>query len=168
MTASSPGAAGPGSATQPVTAPRRYPAAPMVGVAAVVIDTQGRVLLVKRGQPPRAGSWGLPGGLLELGERLADGVRREVQEETGVESEVRDVVGTFEPIQLDSQGRIEYHYVVVDFWARYIDGEACAQDDADAVAWASLHELDRYRLSDDTRRVVESAVAAWEEDSTKD
>jgi 8-oxo-dGTP diphosphatase len=161
---SSPNTAGPSPATQPVTAQRRYPAAPLVGVAAAVIDTQGRVLLVKRGRPPRAGSWGLPGGLLDLGERLTDGASREVQEETGVEIEVKDVVGTFEPIQLDEQGRIEYHYVVIDFWARHIRGEPRAQDDADAVAWVSQQHLDHYHLSADTRRVVESALAAWEAD----
>ena len=136
----------------------------MVGVAAVVIDTHGRVLLVKRGRPPHAGSWGLPGGLLDLGERLADGARREVLEETGVEIEVKDVVGTFEPIQLDDQGRIEYHYVVVDFWAQYLRGVAHAQDDADAVAWAGVHDLEQYRLNADTRGVVEAAISAWQAD----
>ena len=68
-------------ATRPVTLNRRYPEAPLVGVAAVIFDRAGRVLLVKRGRPPRAGTWGLPGGLLDLGERLVDGVRREVREE---------------------------------------------------------------------------------------
>lgn len=146
---------------QPVTARRRYPEAPLVGVAAVVIDAGGRVLLVKRGRPPRAGSWGLPGGLLDLGERLRDGARREVLEETGVEAEIRDVVGTFEPLEFDSDGRVEYHYVVIDFWAQYICGDPSAQDDADDVTWAAAHDLDRFDLSPETRGVVESALAEW-------
>ncbi len=104
-------------AARPVTLSRRYPAAPLVGVAAAVFDATGRVLLVQRGRPPAAGSWGLPGGLLDLGEKLADGARREVREECGIEIAVGSVVGVFEPLQFDDQGRIEYHYVVVDFWA---------------------------------------------------
>ena len=151
--------------TQPVTVQRRYPQAPLVGVAAVVIDEGGRVLLVKRGSPPRAGSWGLPGGLLDLGERLADGARREVYEETGIVADVKEIVGTFEPLQLDSQGRIEYHYVVIDFWAQYVRGDACAQDDADDVIWAGAGELDRFHLNEETHTVVESALAAWRADS---
>ncbi len=128
----------------------------------------GRLLLVKRGRPPRAGSWGLPGGLLDLGERLADGARREVYEETGVEADVRDVVGTFEPLELDGEGRIEYHYVVIDFWAHYVRGQASAQDDADDVAWASIDELDLYDLNTETRAVVlVSAHAAWQGDASR-
>ena len=137
----------------------------MVGVAAAVIDADGRVLLVKRGRPPRAGSWGIPGGLLDLGERLADGARREVHEETGIVADIRDVVGTFEPIQLDDNGRIEYHYVVVDFWARYVSGEAKAEDDADAVAWVKWNELDKYHLNEETYGVVESAFSSWQTDT---
>jgi len=148
----------------PVTISRRYPAAPMVGVAAVVLDKTGRCLLVKRGRPPRAGSWGVPGGLLDLGERLAAGARREVLEETGVEADIRDVVGTFEPIQVDEEDRIEYHYVVVDFWAHYVAGDAQAEDDADDVAWVSVHELDDYGLAPETRDIVLAAFEAWKED----
>ncbi len=118
-------------ATTPVSVRRRYPDAPLVGVAAAVFNDEGEVLLVQRGQPPRQGSWGLPGGLLDLGERLADGARREVNEECGIEIEVVDIVATFEPIMLDEAGRIEYHYVVIDFLARHLSGKATPQDDAD-------------------------------------
>ncbi|HAJ34885.1 MAG TPA: NUDIX hydrolase [Chloroflexi bacterium] len=140
---------------------RRYPDAPLVGVAAAVFDDAGRVLLVQRGRPPRAGSWGLPGGLLEVGERLVDGVQREVREECGVEIDVGAVAGVFEPITRDAAGRIEYHYVVIDFWARWVSGEAQAQDDAAAIAWVALDALDLYDLSPDSRRVVEQAHAMW-------
>lgn len=150
------------NATQPVTVSRRYPAAPLVGVAAVVIGHDGRALLVKRGRPPRAGTWGLPGGLLDLGERLADGAHREVMEETGIEADIRDVIGTFEPLERDHDGRIEYHYVVIDFWAAYVSGEPHAHDDADEVAWVALTELDGYDLNPETRDVIESAHAAWQ------
>lgn len=140
---------------------RRYPNAPLVGVAAAVFDPAGRVLLVQRGRPPRAGSWGLPGGLLEVGETLVAGVQREVSEECGIEIAVGAVAGVFEPITRDAAGCIEYHYVVIDFWARWVSGEAQAQDDAAAVAWVALDALDAYDLSPDSRRVIEQAHAMW-------
>jgi ADP-ribose pyrophosphatase YjhB (NUDIX family) len=147
--------------THPVVLNRRYPPAPLVGVAAVVFNAAGEVLLVQRAAPPRQGQWGLPGGLLDLGERLRDGVRREVQEECGIQIEVGDVVGAFEPIQRDAEGRVEYHYVVIDFWARHISGEAVAADDAAAVAWANPDALAEFALSPDTHAVVLEAHAAW-------
>lgn len=140
---------------------RRYPDAPLVGVAAAVFDVTGRVLLVQRGRPPRAGSWGLPGGRLEVGETLVAGVQRELREECGVEIAVGAVAGVFEPITRDDAGRVEYHYVVVDFWARWVSGEAQAQDDAAAIAWVALDALDAYDLLPDSRRVIEQAHAMW-------
>jgi ADP-ribose pyrophosphatase YjhB (NUDIX family) len=129
-------------------------------VAAVIFDGDGRVLLVKRGRPPREGTWGLPGGLLDLGERLEDGVKREVREECGVEIEVGGLVAAFEPMQWDEAGRLEYHYVVLDYWARLTGGDAAASDDAAALAWVRRDELDAYTLSADTRSVIEAAYSA--------
>ena len=145
----------------PTSVRRRYPDAPLVGVAAAVFDPAGRVLLVQRGRPPRAGSWGLPGGLLELGESLVDGVQREVREECGVEIAVGDVAGVFEPITHDEQGRIEYHYIVIDYWASWLSGEAHPRDDAAAVAWAALDALGAYDLLPDSHKVIEKAYALW-------
>jgi ADP-ribose pyrophosphatase YjhB (NUDIX family) len=140
---------------------RRYPAAPLVGVAAAVFDGAGRVLLVQRGRPPRAGSWGLPGGLLDVGERLVDGAAREVREECGIDIRIGGVAGVFEPITYDEAGRVEYHYVVVDFWASYASGVATAQDDAAAVAWVSMGQLGDYHLHPDSQQVVEDAQRLW-------
>ena len=145
---------------QPVR--RRYPDAPLVGVGAAVFDAQGRILLVRRGRPPRAGHWGLPGGLLELGETLADGVRREVAEECGVEIDLGGVAGIFEPVTLDDAGRIEYHYVVIDYWARHVSGEAQAGDDAAGVAWVTMDRIDEYALMPDSLVVVRDAYALWQ------
>lgn len=140
---------------------RRYPDAPLVGVAAAVFDAAGRVLLVQRRRPPLAGSWGLPGGLLELGELLIAGVQREVREECGVEIAVGAVAGVFEPITRDERGRIEYHYIVIDFWASWLSGEAHPHDDAAAVAWAPIDTLDAYDLHPDSRKVIEKAYELW-------
>lgn len=141
---------------------RRYPAAPLVGAAAVVMDAAGAVLLVQRAHPPRPGSWGLPGGLVDLGERLSDGAAREVQEECGIEVAIRAIVGAFEPIYFDAEGQVEYHYVVVDFWADYLSGHARPGDDAAAVAWVVLADLDRYDLNPETCRIIETAHTAWQ------
>jgi ADP-ribose pyrophosphatase YjhB (NUDIX family) len=141
---------------------RRYPAAPLVGAAAVVLDAAGAVLLIQRARPPQAGSWGLPGGLVDLGERLTDGAAREVKEECGIEVAIRAIVGAFEPIYFDAEGQVEYHYVVVDFWADYLSGQARPGDDAAAVAWVALADLEGYDLNPDTRRIIETAHTAWQ------
>ena len=136
-----------------------------MGVAAAVFNDAGEVLLVKRGRPPRQGQWGLPGGLLDLGERLADGVRREIMEECGIEVEIRDLITAFEPIMRDDDGRVEYHFVVIDFWATHISGEARAQDDADDVAWVTPSEWVGYQLAGDTLAVVAQAYQRWQKDN---
>ena len=138
---------------------RRYPDAPIVGAGAVVFDEDGRVLLVQRGRPPRVGQWGIPGGMLELGERLADAATREVREECSIEIAIGGVAGVFEPITCDDEGRIEYHYVVVDFWARHVSGAAQAGDDAAGVAWATMKEIDEYALLPESLQVVRDAYA---------
>lgn len=145
-----------------VTLSRRYPGAPLVGTAATVFDDTGRVLLVQRGHAPRQGQWGLPGGLLDLGERLEDGVRREVREECTIEINVGGVVTTFESLDWDDEGRLEFHYVIIEYWATLLSGEACAADDAAAVAWADLAALDAYALLPDTLDVIRAAQALWE------
>ncbi len=140
---------------------RQYPDAPLVGAGVVVFDENGRVLLVQRGRPPRAGQWGIPGGMLELGERLADAAAREVREECSIEIAIGGVAGVFEPVTRDGEGRIEYHYVVIDYWASYISGEARAGDDAAAIAWATMDEINEYALMPDSLQVVRDAYALW-------
>ena len=93
---------------------REYPAHPVVGVGAVVVR-DGRALLVRRAHEPRKGEWSLPGGLLDLGEALVDAARREVKEETGLDVEVGPMIETFDRVHRDGDGRIRYHFVIVDF-----------------------------------------------------
>ena len=156
-------AEGPPHETFPVTISREYPPAPLVAVAAVVVDGEGRILMVERGRPPSQGMWALPGGLLDLGEPVRAGVAREVQEETGAEIEIVDLVDLFEPIHRDATGRIRYHYVVIDFWAHYRGGDVAAADDVDDVAWVSVTELDDLPMEEETRRVVREAYARWQQ-----
>jgi len=154
-------AEGPPHETFPVTVSREYPPAPLVAVAAVVVDGGGRILMVERGRPPSQGMWALPGGLLDLGEPVRAGVAREVLEETGAEIEIVDLVDLFEPIHRDATGRIRYHYVVIDFWAHYRGGDVAAADDVDDVAWVSVAKLEDLPMEEETRRVVRKAHARW-------
>jgi 8-oxo-dGTP diphosphatase len=119
---------------------REYPERPIVGVGAVIIGSE-RVLLVQRGQAPLKGEWSLPGGALELGETLEEGIRREVLEETGLIVEPVAIVEVLDRISRDAEGRVQYHYVLVDFLCRVVGGDlACATDAADA-RWAGLDDL---------------------------
>ncbi len=147
--------------TFPVTISREYPPAPLVAVAAAVLDDAGRVLMVRRGKPPSLGMWALPGGLLDLGETVRDGVVREVREETGAEIELVELLDLFEPIHRDAEGSVRYHYVVIDFWAHFRGGAVAPADDADGADWVSLDRLDGLPMEDATRRVVRKAHARW-------
>lgn len=148
--------------THPISVPRRYPPCPLVGVGVAVFNQAGQVLLVKRGRPPRQGQWGLPGGLIDLGERLEDAARREVREECGIEVAIGELVAAFEPIELDDQGRVEYHYVVLDYWAHHLGGEPVAHDDAAAVRWVDLEGLAQLPVNETTQEVIRRAHAAWQ------
>lgn len=139
------------------TADRRYPPRPIVGVGGIVID-EGRVLLVRRNQPPLEGRWSLPGGLVETGEPLSAAVARELDEETGVAVEVGPLVEVVERVVRDAEGRVEYHYVLLDYLCARLGGTARAASDAGDVAWAAPEELaPRYGIAKSTRWVIERA-----------
>jgi 8-oxo-dGTP diphosphatase len=138
---------------------REYPEAPIVGVGAVIID-ENRVLLIQRGREPLQGEWSLPGGALELGETLEQGVRREVLEETGLEIEPMQIVEVFDRIVRDEAGRVQFHYVLVDFLCRVTGGALCCGSDADAGYWIGHEELNshsKYRVRPFTIAVIEKA-----------
>jgi len=132
---------------------REYPERPLVGVGGVVI-AKGRALLVRRGGPPLEGQWSIPGGMLEVGETLLEGVRRELQEETGIEVRVGALIEVFERINADGGGRTRYHFVVLDYLCEAVRGEARAGSDVTDVAWAAPEELEKYSLSETATRVI--------------
>ena len=125
----------------------------MVGVGAVVVRA-GRALLVRRAHEPRKGEWSLPGGLLDLGESLVDAARREVKEETGLEVEVGPMIETFDRVHRDGEGRIRYHFVIVDFVCWSNEGEAVAGSDAEAVAWVTADQIDTYGVNAHAKAVI--------------
>jgi ADP-ribose pyrophosphatase YjhB (NUDIX family) len=135
---------------------REYPQTPLVGVGAVAVR-DGRVLLVRRGSEPLKGHWTLPGGLLEVGESMAEGVVREVREETGLEVEPIELVEILDRIHREG-GRVRYHYVIADFLCRVTGGELRAASDADAVRWVERAEWNSHSalvLDPVTVRVIE-------------
>jgi mutator protein MutT len=137
---------------------REFPDTPLVGVGAVVVQ-EGRVLLVRRGTEPMKGNWSLPGGVLEVGESLAEGVVREVEEETGLRVEVVELVELLDRIHRE-EGRVRYHYVIADYLCRVLGGEPRAASDAEAVKWVERAEWNSHsalKIDPVTVRVIESA-----------
>jgi ADP-ribose pyrophosphatase YjhB (NUDIX family) len=132
---------------------REYPAHPAVGVGAVIVR-DGRALIVRRAHEPRKGEWSVPGGLLHLGESLADAVRREVREETGLDVDLGPIIETFDRIHRDDEGRIRYHFVIVDFVCWAGNGDAVAGSDAEAVAWVTADEIDTYGVNAHAKAVI--------------
>ena len=138
---------------------RRYPERPILGVGALILD-RDTILLVERGREPLKGYWSLPGGVLETGERLADGLRREVREETGLDVEPLNVVEIFERIMHDSDDRTEYHYVLIDYLCRAKGGTLRPADDVSDAAWVQRSALASYKLTEGTLAVIEKAFQA--------
>jgi 8-oxo-dGTP diphosphatase len=148
----------PGAGHDEQAVSREYPARPIVGVG-VVVWHGDRVLLVRRGRPPRRGQWSLPGGAQQLGESLADAARREVFEETGLRVEPGDVVATVDSIERDPDGRVRYHYTLIDFTAEARTAELVPGDDAADARWFGLDEIDPLGLWSETLRIIELARA---------
>jgi ADP-ribose pyrophosphatase YjhB (NUDIX family) len=136
---------------------RRYPARPLLGVGAVVFR-EGSVLLIERGQPPLEGYWTLPGGMVEAGERLETAVAREVLEETGLIVRPATVAEIFQRIMQDEDGRIEYHYVIIDYICELEGGTLQAASDVAAAAWIPVGELDKWKMAPGTPPVIARAL----------
>lgn len=143
---------------------RRYPQRPLLGVGALIF-AENEILLVERGKEPLKGFWSLPGGLLEVGEKLDSAIRREVMEETGLEVEPLSVFEIFERIipnsegGPDAEGKPEYHYVLIDYLCRVVGGNLQAASDVSQAAWVPQRKLSEYRLTEGTRAVIERAFA---------
>src|SRR5579859_5103062 len=141
---------------------REFPLSPLVGVGAVVVDA-GRVLLVRRGREPLKGQWSLPGGLLELGESITEGVVREVLEETGLVVEPVELVELLDRIHREDE-RVRYHYVIADYLCRVTGGTLLAASDADDARWVERAEWNSHgilKLDPITARVIERGWQRW-------
>lgn len=136
---------------------RYYPKRPVVGVG-VVVWLDDRVLLIKRGKPPRVGQWSLPGGAQKLGETLAETARREVREETGIEIELGEIIATLDLIDRDQAGCVRHHYTLVDFVAEGLAVKLHAGDDAADAGWFERSAIDDLGLWSETIRIIDLAA----------
>lgn len=132
---------------------REYPDRPYVGIGIVVLRP-GEVLLVRRGKAPNFGRWSLPGGAQELGETAEQAAHRELEEETGLKVGKMHLVANVDSIHRDDDGRVRFHYTILDFAAAWIDGDPVAASDAAEAIWAPLDRLDEFDLWSEAHRVI--------------
>jgi len=125
---------------------REYPTRPLVGTGALILQ-DGKLLLIKRGAQPGQGKWSIPGGLVELGENVQDAMTREVKEEVGLEVEAVKLMDVFDSVTLDAQGRIQYHFVVVNFLVRIVGGSLQTASDILEAQWVPFEEVEKYNLT---------------------
>ena len=137
---------------------REYPSRPFVGVGVVVLKDDS-VLLIRRGKPPRQGEWSLPGGSQHLGEKVEETAAREVREETGIEIEEPRFLEVIDAIIPDKEGRVRFHYTLVDFYARWRSGDPQAKDDAAEAVWVPLADLASRGMWEKTREIIGKARA---------
>jgi len=133
---------------------REYPAKPIVGIGAVIVD-DGNILLAKRGSEPGKNRWSIPGGLVELGETVQETVVREVKEETNLDVQVRSLIDVVDNLEPDGKGRLRYHFVILDFLVHLKGGSLRAGSDVLEVCWVPLSEVEKYDLTKTFREFFE-------------
>lgn len=149
MSASEP----PESRSTTLAGSREYPPRPIVGIGVVVLRQQA-VLLVRRGRPPNLGAWSIPGGAQELGETAEQAARRELAEETGLSVGALHLAANVDSIAHDETGRVRFHYTIIDFAARWVEGEPRAGSDVIDASWAGLDRLESFALWSEAVRVI--------------
>jgi len=137
---------------------RTYPARPIIGVGALVWR-DGKILLVKRGKAPAKGEWSLPGGAQELGETVEETARREVREETGCEIGALTFLGAFDSIERDDQGKVLYHFTLVDFETEWVSGEPSPGEAEEEARFISLEELNDLKVWDALADIIRKSAA---------
>jgi 8-oxo-dGTP diphosphatase len=125
---------------------RLYPDQPIVGIGAVIIE-DGKIVLIKRGNEPSKGKWTIPGGLVELGESLEAAVIRETKEEVCLDVDNPSLIGVVDNVDLDEQGKVKYHYVIIDYLVQVIGGNIQAASDAEELRWVPFDEVESYNLT---------------------
>ena len=138
---------------------RQYPDRPFVAVGAIVVK-DGRVLLARRGKQPGYGRWSVPGGAVDLGEGLKPAAQREIREECGIEVDLTEVIEVVERVVRDEAGRIQYHYVIVDYLARWVSGELAPSSEVLEARWVAPEDFPAYEMTRGTTEVIHRMLAA--------
>ncbi len=137
---------------------REYPRHPLVGIGAIVLGKGTKILMIKRGKPPRINTWSLPGGAQKLGETIYEAAVREVREETGIQVKIIGLIDVVDFIHRDQDGSVQYHYTLVDFLARPIGGALAASGDAIDANWFEINAVYGMELWSETKRIIKLAV----------
>jgi ADP-ribose pyrophosphatase YjhB (NUDIX family) len=132
---------------------REYPTHPIVGVG-MIVQKDNRIVLVKREREPGKGKWSIPGGMLELGERISEGVKREILEETGLIVEIDRLIDVEENIGRDATGKIRFHYVLIDFLGHVVNGNLTPDTDVKEAIWVDLSQVDTFRITNTLKRLL--------------
>ncbi|MFB0560946.1 MAG: NUDIX hydrolase [Candidatus Lokiarchaeia archaeon] len=135
--------------------PKEYPERPLLGVGSVIVSN-GRVVLIRRGSDPDYGLWSIPGGLVEEGELLREACARESLEETGIVVDVKEPLEILDRIVYDDEGRVKYHFVIVDFRADPVDGELKPSSDALEARYVKLEDLKNYEITETVKNLLRS------------
>ena len=137
---------------------REYPKFPLIGIGAIVLGQGKKILMIKRGKPPRINSWSLPGGAQKLGETIDEAAIREVREETGLKVKVVGLVGVVDSIHRDHVGSVQYHYTLVDLLAQPVGGTLAAGGDVVDAKWFEINAVYGMELWSETKRIIRLAV----------
>jgi 8-oxo-dGTP diphosphatase len=140
------------------TVKREYPEAPVVAVG-VIIRQDDQLVLIRRAKEPSKGRWTFPGGAIELGESLQEAARREAREETGLLVEVGEVAAVVDNVVCDAGGRVRYHYVIVDYYARPAGGSLQPGSDAGDARWVRLADLDSLDMTEKAGQLARQLLA---------
>jgi ADP-ribose pyrophosphatase YjhB (NUDIX family) len=144
---------------------RLYPDQPVVGVGIVIVK-EGKIALIKRGNEPGRGKWSIPGGLVELGEHIDQAVIREAKEETCLDVVNPRLVDVVDNVDIDDDGKVRYHYVIVDYLVQVVAGEAKADADAEELRWVPFDEVESYVLTASFRYFFQNSRAKLEKASS--
>ena len=136
--------------------PRSYPDRPYVGIG-VVVFKDDQVLLVQRAKPPIRHMWSIPGGAQEIGETVREAALRELKEETALDAEIIGLIDVVDSVTRDDDGRVKFHYTLVDFAAEWVAGEPVADDDVSDAKWTPLAGIETLGLWSETIRVIREA-----------
>lgn len=126
---------------------RTYPSRPIVAVSGMIVNQEGKILIVRRAKPPGKGKWSLPGGAVKLGETLHQALRREIQEECHISITIEKLLGAFDRIFFDEDRKVQYHYVILDYLCRTASPQIQPATDVDAFAWIGPTDMEKYSFT---------------------